>query len=144
MAADYSFLFHHVDIGAIGEHDMYNAFLRGDGLVQQLALWREDFEGCVPVGVCPEAGRRFAFQDYFALVFEDSDGRRFHIHVPASWVDEARVADQGEQAMEEARWKRDFGETRSEMKARVEATAAVAAEQLNVATVPEMANDGGK
>lgn len=100
---DYSFLFRHVDLRNIGQHDMYNAFLRGNGLAEEFALWQEDTPGAIPIGVCPEAGRRVCRMDYIAMVFEDEKGRRYYVHVPGGWVAEARVADQGPQAMKEAR-----------------------------------------
>lgn len=100
---DYSFLFRHVDLHNIGQHDMCNAFLRGNGLAEEFALWQEDTPGAIPIGVCPEAGKRFYGMDYIAMVFEDEDGRRYYVHVPGGWVAEARVAVQGPEAMKEAR-----------------------------------------
>lgn len=114
---DYSFLFHHVDIDNCGEHDMYNAFLfADDGLVGEYAAWQNANPGCVPVGICPEnvhdAGVGFV---YYAMVYEDEEGRRFFVHVPAYWIDEARVVDQGPEAREDARWKRLYGHTKSSL-----------------------------
>ena len=103
-AADYSFLFKPVDLHNIGQLDIDNAFLRhGNGLAEDLAAWMENTPGAIPIGVCHEAARRCCGVEYIPMVFEDEDGRRYYVHVPGYWGEEARVAAQGPQAMKKAR-----------------------------------------
>lgn len=107
---EYDFLFHHVDISACGMHDLYNAFLREDGLVDQFKAWKEDFPGCIPIGVCPENRHDVSpMSQYIAMVFEDDRGGRYYIHIPKTWVDEAKVSDKGEKAMKAAREEAMYG-----------------------------------
>lgn len=118
---DYSFCFRHVDVANCGQHDMYNGFLAEEGLAKQFADWQEENPGAIPVGVCPENQHNIGkvCGEFIAMVFEDEEGRRFFVHVPAYWVDEAKVANRGERAMEDARWLRLFGRSKSSFEDRM-------------------------
>ena len=121
ITPDYSFLFHHVDRDNCGQHDMYNGFLCCNGLSDGFADWQEENPGAIPIGVCPENTHNTSddpLGQFLAMVYEDPDGNRYFVHVPRYWIEEARVADQGEQAMEDARWMFLWGHTKSELAAK--------------------------
>ena len=99
---DFSFLDKHVDIYNLGQHDMDNSFIFTDFIVWQLPAWQARHEGCTPIGICKESTNGGGA--YIAMVFEDEDGNRYYTHVPASWIDEAKVAHLGWEACQEARY----------------------------------------
>lgn len=101
---DYSFLEHHVDISNLGEHDSDNSFLFSDFLIWQFPSWKKNHEDCIPIGICSESTN--GPDGWFvAMVFEDAQGNRYYTHVPASWVEEAKVVDKGWEACQEAQRK---------------------------------------
>jgi len=105
---DYSFLEKHVDANNLGEHDPDNWFIHAEFLIWQFAAWQHNHPDCTPIGICPEARNNIS-DDFIAMVFEDSKGNRYYTHVPESWIAQAKVADGGWMAMQEAQrqWYRD-------------------------------------
>lgn len=112
----YAFLERHIDFYNCGQHDLDNSFLLSDygqimkglkhardGLVPEFASWSSSHWMCTPIGICPENMHKTPGMRYVAMVFEDDQGNRYFTHVPGYWVDEYKVFDQGEEAMEIAR-----------------------------------------
>lgn len=119
MKSDYSFLFHHVDFANCGQHDLYNGFLICDSVVDGLADWQEENPGAVPIGVCLENKHCTGTEpmdQYVAMVYEDANGNRYFVHIPQFWIEEAKVADKGPVAMEDAKWLYLYGVKKSDMK----------------------------
>lgn len=105
MKPEYQFLKKHVDRTNLGQHEGYNGFIvTSSGFLGQFADWKSEFPDCIPIGVCKESRPKLDHSGTFmAMVFEDSEGRRYFVHVPACWVDEAEVEHKGPKAMEEAK-----------------------------------------
>jgi hypothetical protein len=145
MKHDFSFLFRHVDINNLGQHDLYNGFLRKEGLVEEFEDWQENNPGAVPVGICEECRSECGNFVYVAMVYEDEEGRRYFVHVPHTWIAQARVYDQGPEAMEDARCLELFGITGRERANALEelakAVPAQLAEKSAGTTEPEPAKE---
>ena len=110
---DFSFLNKHVDIYNLVQHDMDNSFIFQDFIVWQFPAWQARHENCTPIGICEESTNGY-YGEFIAMVFEDEDGNRYYTHVPASWIDEAKVAHLGWEACQEARrkWWHEFDKRR--------------------------------
>lgn len=80
----------------IGEHDGNNRFLLED-YSRQLTHWKNDHEGCTPIGICYDESE----ENYgcYPLVYEDENGDRFYTHCDIKGIEEAIMFEEKESSL---------------------------------------------
>lgn len=90
--SDYDFFNCRISKENIGEHDYDNRFLI-DNIDDQLETWKEQHEGCTPIGICYELPSRY--HGYYPMVYEDENGNRYWTHwnvdITKEYLDEGNL-----------------------------------------------------
>lgn len=82
---EWYFINNRINIENIGEHDGDNRFMLED-TPNQLKAWKENHEGCTPIGICYD--KNIEKYGCFPMVFEDENGNRAYVHVDIKSVED--------------------------------------------------------